>query len=305
MILQTRFAYNACGTNKNFNYRLLTDNFIDTEESLPGLISHIQQGHAINCAWLGNRRRCGENVLGIGLIGLDFDNSEKVEDEKVYQPLLTLEQALSHPFIRTKACLIYTSASHTPEWHRFRVLFRLPEFLTDEAYYRDLIQGIHQGLASYGPDKACKDPCRVFYGNTKAEFPLINPSAVLDQPWMNQVVHRVRQNRVRVQRKFQGQIQAHEHELDAWVLDALACIPPRQLGSGNYWECLQVLMALHEHYGDAAIAIAESWSPSLRGSTWNVQKKLNSFRRSGISIASLFWIAQKYGWHSPLKGGVA
>ncbi len=303
-----KFAYNSHGCNKEFTNQDLTNWFQDVEEPLSGLLNHIQSGHAINCAQLGNRRRCGENVQGVGLIGLDFDNSAIAEDgSKVYEPNLTIDQALEHRFIRKNACLIYTTGSHTPDWQRLRVLFRLPQFLTDQLYFRDLIGGFHVGLETLKTDKACKDPCRVFFGNTQAEFPLINESAVLPQLWCDAVVHRVRLERDRRQKRTERQLRESGQDIDRLVGDALKLIPPRQPGSGTYWESLKVLMALHSHYGDSAESIAEDWSPSIQGNDWQVGRKLRSFKRdTGVTIASLFWIAESHGWQAPWKcGGVA
>jgi hypothetical protein len=73
-------------------------------------------------------------------------------------------------------------------------------------------------------------------------------------------------------------------------------------GSNNYEECLKTLQALHSHYGAAeAEAIAERWSPSIKGTTWNIQQKLKSFKRSGTTIGSLFHIAKQYGFRFPQR----
>ncbi|BAZ71355.1 hypothetical protein NIES4106_61520 (plasmid) [Fischerella sp. NIES-4106] len=91
-------------------------------------------------------------------------------------------------------------------------------------------------------------------------------------------------------------------DIDAIILEALNYIPPRQIGTGNYQEAITVLMALVAHYGpDRAEAIAEQWSPSIRGSSWDIRRKIRSFKRSGIEIGSLFFIAQSYGFKIPPK----
>ncbi|MEA5606285.1 DNA primase, partial [Nostoc sp. UHCC 0252] len=43
----------------------------------------------------------------------------------------------------------------------------------------------------------------------------------------------------------------------------------------------------------------EQWSPSIKGSTWNIRAKIRSFRRGGISIGTLFHIAKQYGFRFP------
>lgn len=59
-------------------------------------------------------------------------------------------------------------------------------------------------------------------------------------------------------------------------------------------------MALVSHYGETeAEVIAELWSPSIKGTTWNIRQKIRSFRRGGISIGTLFHIAKQYGFKFP------
>jgi predicted XRE-type DNA-binding protein len=151
----------------------------------------------------------------------------------------------------------------------------------------------------------------VFYGSTEATFPLINPDAYLPQFWIDEAISVAHQERIEYQRRIaeiekrrqqlRDQATANDWDVDQLIQQALSYIPPRSPGSGNYQECLQVLMALNGHYGpvDAEI-IAESWSPSIRGTTWNIRAKIKSFRgRSGITIGTLFHIAKQYGFKFP------
>ncbi|NJO65822.1 MAG: hypothetical protein HC836_49460 [Richelia sp. RM2_1_2] len=59
---------------------------------------------------------------------------------------------------------------------------------------------------------------------------------------------------------------------------------------------------MNDYYGAAeGQAIAERWSPSIKGTTWNVGAKFRSFRgRNGISIGTLFHIAKQYGFKFPV-----
>lgn len=318
-----KFAYNATGKNKNWDFKKLAANFRDTEGTLADVQRHIKAGHAICAGLLGGKWRSKANVIGSHWLLLDIDNSDVARDAydkpikdsngnyiKVYKHQLTIEEALAHPFIQKHCALIYTTASHKPDWHKFRLVFLLPQYVegadTVEACTRSLMQELPH-------DPACKDASRVFYGSTEAEFPLVNPEATLPAESIDEAVAIAHQEKIEYERRiaeitsrriqFQEKAQANNWDIDQLIKQALSYIPQRSMGSGNYQECLQVLMALYSHYGatDAEI-IAEQWSPSIKGETWNIRAKIRSFqrsRRSGISIGTLFHIAKQYGFSFP------
>lgn len=80
---------------------------------------------------------------------------------------MTLEELQEHPFYCAYGSGYYTTASHTEEHHKFRILYRLPCAITEadtmETIYSGLI-ALHQAKA----DKACKDAVRLFYGSLNA-----------------------------------------------------------------------------------------------------------------------------------------
>ncbi|ODH02840.1 DNA primase [Nostoc sp. KVJ20] len=317
-----KFAFNATGRNKDWDFKKLAGNFQDVEGTLADVQQHIKAGHAICAGLLGGKWRSKANVIGSQWLLLDIDNSDVARDEdgkpikdengnsiKVYDPQLTIEEALAHSFIQKHCALMYTTASHKPDWHKFRLIFPLPQYVegadTVEACTRKLMQQLPH-------DPACKDASRVFYGSTEAEFPLVNPEATLPAEWIQEAIAIAQIERIEYQLRIQ-EIESRRKEwreisltegwdIDQLIQNALSFIPPRTPGSGNYDECRQVLMALVNHYGatDAEI-IAEQWSPSIKGSTWNIHAKIRSFRRGGISIGTLFHIAKQYGFRFPQR----
>ncbi|NEU79874.1 PriCT-2 domain-containing protein [Nostoc sp. UIC 10630] len=317
-----KFAFNATGRNKDWDFKKLAGNFIDVEGTLADVQEHIKAGHAICAGLLNGKWRSKANIIGSQWLLLDIDNSniardaydKPIKDEngnyiKVYDHQLTIEEALAHPFIKKHCALIYTTASHRPEWHKFRLVFLLPEYVqgadTVEACTRFLMQQLPH-------DPACKDASRVFYGSTEAEFPLVNPEATLPAEWISEAIAIAQIERIEYQLRIQ-EIESRRKEwreisltegwdIDQLIQNALSFIPPRTPGSGNYDECRQVLMALVNHYGASeAEIIAEQWSPSIKGSTWNIHAKIRSFRRGGISIGTLFHIAKQYGFRFPKR----
>ncbi|MBD6620427.1 DNA primase [Komarekiella sp. 'clone 1'] len=317
-----KFAFNATGRNKDWDFKKLAANFQDTEGTLGDVQKHIKAGHAICAGLLGGKWRSKANVHGSQWLLLDIDNSSIARDAydkpildehgnsiKVYDHQLTIEEALVHPFIQKHCALMYTTVSHKSDWHKFRLVFPLPQYVqgadTVEACTRFLMQQLPH-------DPACKDASRVFYGSTEAEFPLVNPQATLPKEWVSEAITIAQQEREEYQRRIQ-EIESRRQQwreisdVEGWDIDkliqqALSLIPPRTPGSGNYDECRQVLMALVNHYGPSeAEIIAEQWSPSIKGTTWNIHAKIRSFRRRGITIGTLFHIAKQYGFRFPTR----
>lgn len=316
-----KFAVNTRGKDKGWDYKKLAANFQDKTGTIHDVVEHVRQGHALCAGLLGGKWRAKKNVDGSWWILGDIDNSKVLLDEegkpvkdenghtvKVYDPQLTIEQALEHPFLKQYCSLIYTTASHTPDWHKFRVIFLLPQEVD-----ADTVEFLVRGLMQLFPqlDPACKDASRVFYGATKATFPLIQPNAVLPQAWVDDAIATAKKEREEYQQRIAEIEERHRHlremteaegwDIDALIQQALSYIPPRSPGSGNYQECLQVLMALDSHYGATeGEIIAQRWSPSIKGDTWNIRAKFKSFRgRSGVGIGTLFYIAKQYGFRFP------
>jgi hypothetical protein len=200
-----KFAINSQGCNKNWDNKILSSQFQDVEGTIQDTIAHVKQGHALCAGLLDGRWRCKSNFAGSQWVLVDIDNSGLQKDEngnlvkdvagkaiKIYSHQLTIDEAIEHPFIRQYCALIYTTASHTVEHHKFRLVFRLPEFLSDIDQYEAIVRLLLDQLPH---DPACKDGVRVFYGNTAAEFPLVNGEAYLPIEWTEQAEIKAQQER--------------------------------------------------------------------------------------------------------------
>lgn len=302
------FAVNTHGCDKDWDFKKLSGRFQDKIGTIHDVMHHVKAGHAICAGLLNNKWRCKSNVTGSQWVLLDIDNSGKDDGgEKCYRHQMTIDEALANEFVRSHCSLIYTTSSHTPEWHKFRLIFLLPDYVGSA----ETVEVVTRYLMKLLPhDPACKDASRVFYGSTEAQFPLVQPNATLPQQWINEAIAIARQEKAEYERRileiarrrqqFEDKAKGEGWDLDHLVKQALNCIPSRSMGSGNYNECRQVLMALVAHYGAAeAEMIAEAWSPSIKGTTWNIRAKIRSFRRNGIGIGTLFHIAKQYGFKFP------
>ena len=308
-----RFSVNRQGRNKQWDYKLLTTKFEDREGTILDLIEAVRAGYAVNGAWFGGKSRSKANVLGVGCLLLDFDNSKAKLDSNglplkdsqgkiisEYDPQLTKDAALTHPFLSRYAAAIYTSPSHKPTWHKLRAVIPLPRFLPADDY-----ESVAQLVLEEFPmaDPACSDAGRVFFGHTNTEVYFLGGEP-LPPDWIKRARQKTAQRKAEQERIRQERLKWLETQntdsTKELALEALKSIPPRQPGTGTYYESLTVLMALVDLFGPAeAESIAETWSPSDRKAGWIIPQKIRSFKRNGVTVGSLFHIAQQYGWKFP------
>lgn len=136
------------GFNGNFR------NFDLPDES--GLIAAIKDGYAYTAQHNRYRNssnfRCGQHV------GLDFDTGD---DRSSFEGILQDE------FIRNYASFLHTTASHTKEHPRARVVFVLDREIYSVKKYSLLTEAFAETYKTNGAaDPSCKDPVRIFFGAT-------------------------------------------------------------------------------------------------------------------------------------------
>lgn len=109
----------------------------------------ISQGYAFSYQFDKSHRKA-DNFICSDIIAADFDAG------------MTIDEALANEFFINNASILYTTASHTPEKHKFRIIFELPRTITD----KEEIRAAQQGLTRKFPaDRAAVDPARQFYGS--------------------------------------------------------------------------------------------------------------------------------------------
>jgi hypothetical protein len=140
----------------NSPVNLATD-FKQKNLSFDQLIGHIKQGHGVS-AHFKNAYRTSANFVCSDFVAADVD-----ED-------LTIQEVLAQPFVQEFASFIHTTASHTSENPRFRVMFLLEETITKSNEWGDCLFGLAIKLIS---DRSIKDAARFFFGNSRAEFHMI------------------------------------------------------------------------------------------------------------------------------------
>lgn len=126
----------------------------DDEVSLEEFIDHVtRHGYAFS-AHFKNGHRNTQNFIRAGFVAADVDGG------------MTLEQALAYPFVQERAGLLYTTPSHTPVNHRYRIVFPVEKPFTTAADWSNSNLGLAIKL---GTDRSVTDGARQFYGNPGAK----------------------------------------------------------------------------------------------------------------------------------------
>jgi hypothetical protein len=94
--------------------------------------------------------RKDENYVSRQLIMVDIDEG------------MTIPELLSNEFYNEYGAGFYTTARHTDEKHRFRIMFVTQEPVTDNLIMKKLIRGLLVVFQS--GDISCKDASRLYYG---------------------------------------------------------------------------------------------------------------------------------------------
>ena len=116
--------------------------------------NNILQGWAVAPQFKGGRRKAIYFVCA-GFLAADVDTG------------MRLEEAREHHFVRHRAGLIHTTASHTAACNRFRILFLLEVSIKNAQDWADAQLGLALQLES---DRSVTDAARLFYGNARAEI---------------------------------------------------------------------------------------------------------------------------------------
>lgn len=262
---------------------------------LDDIVNHVLEGHALVPAWLdtdadGNSVRQNTAFQKAQLVFLDVDNSIKVNGVKRclteaegYTPL---EKVVGNENYQKHAFLVYTSPSHSPEWHRYRIVFCLPEAIRDVGRYREIVSAF---ITRIGSDESCKSPVNIFYGNTDAEiFPFGN---VLTPEFVDRAV------------LWAANIHKEERVASEHINGSLTADHVRQMLSHipvklEYKDWIRIISGIKTKFDeDTTIQLVEEWSPGTPG---EVRAKLRSGLGDGrVNIGTVIYIAKQYGYKPP------
>lgn len=153
------------------SFRLLATGFQNYDLSIKEIAYYIGLGYTLCAQHEGRRKR--ENYLPSNAIPVDIDWNTSMQD------------VLEHAFVKKFAGIVYHTWSSTPAHNRIRVVFFCLDPITDAPTMERALTG---ALRLLGGDEACKDACRMFYGNKKSE-PIVLDN-VLTEDALNELIER-------------------------------------------------------------------------------------------------------------------
>jgi hypothetical protein len=128
--------------------------FQPIEATSKQIMDLIQCGYAIAPQYSGGHRKAS-NFIQTSVLGADIDGD------------MTLGEARQNLFVLRNASFIHTTASHTEQHHRFRIILLLEKPIESAPDYAAALLGV---AAFLGSDRSIADGGRMFFGNKDAIF---------------------------------------------------------------------------------------------------------------------------------------
>jgi predicted P-loop ATPase len=258
--------------------------------TLDDLKEHVSGGGAFVAAAMSSHHRTSAAFVHADLAVVDIDSG------------LTLEEFANHP-LAAQAAWVYTSASHAPDKHRFRVIFRLPERVHNPDLYKTIVTILGRAL---GGDRSCTDCCRLFYGFDGCEHPLWQPEVTLPHSILDEA-EAVAEKQRRLYDRETAAVDEHSILKAIYVLEHV--IEPTVDGQRDHF--IRVTAAARAG-GDALFPAWSDWASRCHhGSGSRSRQSTERFFQGmrGSSLGSLFFFANETDpdWRSKLpdelKGG--
>ena len=154
-----RFSANAGFYNKNqLNQKAFSQGFVAVTDTIENLADAINTGWAFSYEFLGGIRKT-TNFIATDLLAVDIDYG------------LTISEALKNPIVKKYCSVFYTTATHSLDHHRFRLVFILPRTITDPIEVKSASTALARRL---GGDLSATDAARIFYGSSNSNPSVFN-----------------------------------------------------------------------------------------------------------------------------------
>ena len=275
LVDQVSFSVHPSIKNKPSSWaREYATNWEKKTGSLEDLRKYVMNGSAFVAASMTGPNRTSAAFESSSLAVVDVDDG------------LTVDDFLQHP-LASKAAWVYTTTSHDPSNNkeRFRVIFRLPEVITNPDLYKEIVTVL---VKRTGADEACTDCCRTFYGNDKAQQPLINDDAVLGHDIIEEAKKALVVRRNTYDRRKED-IDDHSIQLAIYCLENI--ITPTVDGERDRFIKVTVSASAG---GDDVFPYWSDWASrchhgSGSKSKQSTERYFRTFR--GDSLATIFWDA--------------
>ena len=135
------------------DFKFPYDGWVNYDLNIDEIFSVVTElGYATSCELDGSGIRGSNRFVSRQLFMVDVDYG------------YTLDELKNSSFYQKYSCGFYTSSSHKPDAHRFRILFQTETPLYDAYFVKMLTQAL---IREFNGDTQCKDPARLFYGNSQ------------------------------------------------------------------------------------------------------------------------------------------
>ena len=256
----------------------------DPDDTLMGLRKLVSEGKAFIPVRMTSHKRTSSAFDFADLVVADIDNG------------LSIAEFLQHPLAQ-HACWVYTTSSHgsKPE-DRFRVIFKLPERVKHPDIYKAVVTLL---VKSLGADRNCTDPCRLFYGNDKAEHPLWQPKACLPESILEDAIDEAKRRRAQ---ELVSTDAYDDVQIERAIFVLQTVLEPTVDGDRDRFT---KITAACRAAGDRLFPYWSDWaSRGHHGKGKNAKQATQKFFRgfNGSGLASLFFMANEEspGWRDRL-----
>lgn len=164
-------------TNKNLIDKYKPDNhyhFAHGFEPIDVTISQLEElagwGYCFSYQFT-NQHRKTENFLQSDILAIDMDGGR------------TISECFADPIVKDYCSLFYTTPRHTPDHHRFRLVFALPRTITNVNELKGATLALSRRL---GGDLSATDGARMFYGSSEGKSQLLGNS--ITEEFLNELI---------------------------------------------------------------------------------------------------------------------
>lgn len=160
---RVKVSINSSIIDKNEGQSSYVDNFRNVDVTIAELADSVHQGFAFSSQLSGPRRRA--SFLCSGVLAIDFDGQR------------TLDDVRTDPFVREHLSFLYTTPRHTPEHHRFRLVFALPAPIEDPDRMNAALRSLSLRVAG---SRASADAAHLFFGSKGSRLELFHRALAPD-----------------------------------------------------------------------------------------------------------------------------
>ena len=133
------------------------------ELTLEEMCEVINWGYSISYQFKNGIRK-SDNYLSTDIVQVDIDGGRSITD------------VLDDPIVKKYGSIFYRTVSHTPDHHRFRIVFSLPRTVWTRTELTSIITSLSRRL---GGDMNVVDGARMFYGASESNPTILGKSITL------------------------------------------------------------------------------------------------------------------------------